>query len=204
MAKIFKNYNFNNNTNDFLDNFADYTILSIHKKNFLRRNILYLLPIIIVMISYFYIHDTDISDETTIAFYPSSVAKVKFIKAISLAKESIYITHYTLSSYDLMLDLKEAYRKGVKIFYIADETTITSALRLNMQIFGIDYIQVLVSPKIANSNLIIIDGKNIITSQFKYSLFSEKLNGQNNIMHISSYKITRDLIFNLGLNWSHH
>jgi hypothetical protein len=180
--------------NDYDDNFTDYNVLNTTKDKVYKGKLLYFIPIIIPTLLYIYIQFACSNERIEVAFFPKDEAKKQIINAIKTAKESIIITDNTIISYDLIQSLNDVYRKNVKIFYLIDETASPSLLVRQFIENSINFTRIVVSPKVARSDLMIIDEKKVITSHFEYSLFSEKFNVDNSVIYISSYNIAKNLI----------
>lgn len=129
---------------------------------------------------YIYQESADSRSSWQVCFTPTSRCLPLILTAIKEAKESIYLQGYSITSPEIGVALREAYRKGIKVIVVADKTQktakhsqINSLLEVGIPIFIDD------QPAIAHNKVIIIDNRILLTGSYNWTRAAELRNAEN-------------------------
>jgi phospholipase D len=127
--------------------------------------------------------DTSVNNNIDVCFTPPSGCTAIIVKAISSAKESIYVQAYGMSSAPIVKALINAKARGVAVEILLDKSNLKQGyskineLHESGIIVGIDRIA-----GIAHNKVIIIDHEKVITGSFNFTAAAETRNAENVII----------------------
>lgn len=146
----------------------------------------------------------DIPSETTIDvfFSPNQGASDAIIKAISEAKNTIFIAAYTFTSTKIAQALLNAQKRNVKIKLIFDKSQ--ASQKYSASTFFINQGFLLrfdISHAIYHHKYMIIDGITVITGSFNFTKAAEHKNAENVLIIRNHPKLAQRYIKSFELDW---
>lgn len=145
-------------------------------------------------------HSSDIPTKAmNICFTPPSGCGSLIAREIQKAQKTIYVHAYSLTSFAIINQLKDASRRGVKVRAIVDSSNFseTKTVVSDLREAGVEVTLDKVSG-IAHNKIIILDGKRVITGSFNFTEAADRRNAENVVL------IEDQNIANIYLeNWRH-
>jgi len=145
------------------------------------------------------LHDVPVS----IYFSPNGGAQDAIINAIGQARESVWVQAYSFTNVKIAKALVQAFRRGVKVEAVLDQTQRDDAYK------GAEIIKDSGIPtyfdsmhSVAHNKIILIDGTTVITGSFNFTNTAEKKNAEN-VLIIKDKALTQRYMENWVLHRGH-
>jgi len=124
-----------------------------------------------------------LSDNIQLCFTPAEKCTPVILKEIALAKATIYVQAYGMSSPPIVEALIEAHERGVKVNILLDKSNLNDSWS-KMKELANSGIEVNIDklPGIAHNKVIIIDLQKIITGSFNFTRSADTRNAENVIV----------------------
>lgn len=145
----------------------------------------------------------DINTKTAnVCFTPTKGCANLIAREVASAKESIYIHAYGLTSEPIILQLKDASMRGVRVKALLDSSNFTDSKTIykDMKKAGIEVFLDKVSG-IAHNKIMIIDGEKVITGSFNFTKSADTRNAENVLLirdkelasiYLENWRVRRD------------
>lgn len=123
------------------------------------------------------------ASEIDICFTPPSGCASVIARHIFLARESIYVQAYGITSNEVVEQLIAAHNRGVKVRVLLDKSNFTNKYSKMQQMAG-SGIEVSIDrvPGIAHNKVMIIDQSKVITGSFNFTKSADSRNTENVII----------------------
>lgn len=140
------------------------------------------------------------STGTEVYFSPHGGCTDAIVRAITAAKESIYVQAYSFTSQPIAEALVAAQRRGVKVSAILDSSN-NADKSTSEDFIATGGVRTLVDSKhaIAHSKVIVIDARTVITGSFNFSNAAEESNVEN-LLVLHDPDLARKYL----ANWTEH
>ena len=117
---------------------------------------------------------------THVCFTPPKGCAYLIAREVAFAKNSIYMHAYGLTSKPIILELKQASKRGVKVRALLDSSNFSDRKTIykEMKKAGIEIVLDKV-PGIAHNKIMIIDGEKVITGSFNFTKSADTRNAEN-------------------------
>ena len=124
-----------------------------------------------------------LSDNIQLCFTPDEKCTPLILKEIALAKDTIYVQAYGMSSPPIVEALIEAYKRGVKVNVLLDKSNLNDSWSKMQELVdsGIE-VNIDKLPGIAHNKVIIIDLQKVITGSFNFTRSADARNAENVIV----------------------
>jgi phosphatidylserine/phosphatidylglycerophosphate/cardiolipin synthase-like enzyme len=149
----------------------------------------------------------------TIGLSSNSIAEVYFspkggcteaiIKAVSGAKESIYVQAYSFTSQSIAEALVGAKKRGVRVSVILDHSQKNDKSKME-DLIAAAGVRTMIDAKhsIAHNKVIIIDEQTVLTGSFNFSKAAEEANAEN-LLVVHDADLARKYLANWTLHENH-
>jgi len=124
-----------------------------------------------------------LSDNIQLCFTPAEKCTPVILKEIALAKDTIYVQAYGMSSPPIVEALIEAHKRGAKVNVLLDKSNLNDSWS-KMKELADSGIEVNIDklPGIAHNKVIIIDLQKVITGSFNFTRSADTRNAENVIV----------------------
>jgi len=124
-----------------------------------------------------------LSDNIQLCFTPDEKCTPLILKEIALAKDTIYVQAYGMSSPPIVESLIEAHKRGVKVNILLDKSNLNDSWSKMQELVdsGIE-VNIDKLPGIAHNKVIIIDLQKVITGSFNFTRSADARNAENVIV----------------------
>ena len=124
-----------------------------------------------------------LSDNIQLCFTPDEKCTPLILKEIALAKDTIYVQAYGMSSPPIVESLIEAHKRGVKVNILLDKSNLNDSWSKMQELVdsGIE-VNIDKLPGIAHNKVIIIDLQKVITGSFNFTRSADTRNAENVIV----------------------
>ena len=142
-----------------------------------------------------------LSDNIQLCFTPDEKCTPLILKEIALAKDTIYVQAYGMSSPPIVEALVDAHKRGVKVNILLDKSNLNDSWSKMQELVdaGIE-VNIDKLPGIAHNKVIIIDLQKIITGSFNFTRSADTRNAENVIV-IDDKVIADRYVKNWLLRW---
>ena len=126
---------------------------------------------------------TLLSDNIQLCFTPDEKCTPLILKEIALAKDTIYVQAYGMSSPPIVEALIDAHKRGVKVNILLDKSNLNDSWSKMKELIdsGIE-VNIDKLPGIAHNKVIIIDLQKVITGSFNFTRSADTRNAENVIV----------------------
>jgi len=122
-------------------------------------------------------------DNVQLCFTPAEKCTPVILKEVALAKDTIYVQAYGMSSPPIVEALIDAHKRGVKVNILLDKSNLNDSWSKMQELVdaGIE-VNIDKLPGIAHNKVIIIDLQKIITGSFNFTRSADTRNAENVIV----------------------